>query len=173
MTTSKKNGHPWLFTTRIVSIATLLAMVFGITAHAAERRTSEEPPPPTSEVATQEVQAPEAPSQSQKTFGYAERMPSFKGGDMVKFRDWVEKQIVYPESAVLGKISGVVVLGFTIERDGSVCDIQVKQSPDACLSDEAVRIVASSPTWKPGKQHGETVRVRYNLPIRFSLPKGK
>lgn len=173
MTTSKKSERPLLCATRIVSVATLLVMVFGITAHAAERRTSEEPPPSTSEATTQEVQAPEAPSQSEKTFSYAERMPSFKGGDMVKFRDWVEKQIVYPESAVLGKISGVVVLGFTVERDGSVCDIQVKQSPDTSLSDEAVRVVASSPTWKPGEQKGKTVRVRYNLPIRFSLPKSK
>jgi len=37
------------------------------------------------------------------------------------------------------------------------------------LDAEAVRLVRSMPKWTPGKQKGIDVRVRYTLPVQFSL----
>ena len=66
-------------------------------------------------------------------------------------------------------ISGRVFLMFVVERDGTLTNIQVLQSPDSSLSDEAVRVLKTSPKWKPGKQRNQTVRVKYTLPIDFRI----
>ncbi len=58
---------------------------------------------------------------------------------------------------------------FVIEKDGRLTNIQVLQSPDRSLSDEAVRVLQKSPVWSAGKQRGQAVRVRYNLPVDFRL----
>ena len=67
-------------------------------------------------------------------------------------------------------LSGVIV-SFIVEKDGSVSNILVLQSPDKLLADEARRVIASSPAgaWTPGEQRGEKVRVKYTLPVDFYL----
>ena len=60
-------------------------------------------------------------------------------------------------------------LDFVVERDGSLTNIQVLQSPDRSLSDEAVRVLKTSPKWTPGKQRNQAVRVKYTLPIDFRI----
>lgn len=41
------------------------------------------------------------------------------------------------------------------------------RSPAEELSSEAIRLVKSMPKWKPGKQRGKAVRVKYVLPVTF------
>ena len=66
-------------------------------------------------------------------------------------------------------ISGRVLLSFVIEKDGSLTNIQVLQTPDRSLSDEATRVLKSSPKWTPGKQRNQSVRVKYTLPVDFRI----
>ena len=99
----------------------------------------------------------------------AEKMPSFQGGDLNKFRNWVQSKVRYPQIAQENNISGRVFLMFVVERDGSLTNIQVLQTPDTSLSDEAIRVLKTSPKWKPGKQRNQTVRVKYTLPIDFRI----
>ncbi len=99
----------------------------------------------------------------------AEKMPSFQGGDLNKFRNWVQGKLKYPKIAQENGISGRVTLSFVIEKDGSLTGIQVMQSPDKSLSEEAIRVVSSSPKWSPGTQRNQPVRVRYQLPVNFQL----
>lgn len=124
--------------------------------------------------------AEEAPAGQQPTpsaseddtpFLVAEEMPLFQGKDLNTFRTWVQSQIRYPAEALKRGIEGRVVLSFIVERDGSVSTIQLLQSPDRILSEEARRVVSSSPKWTPGRQNGHLVRVRYMLPVDFSIPK--
>ena len=70
------------------------------------------------------------------------------------------------------QIQGRVIVSFIVEKDGSVSNILVLQSPDKLLADEALRVIASSPAgaWTPGEQRGEKVRVKYTLPVDFRLP---
>ena len=98
-----------------------------------------------------------------------EQMPSFQGGDLMTFRHWVTKQIQYPEVAKANNITGRVLVMFVIERDGSLTNIRVLQSPDSSLSDEVIRVFKSSPKWTPGMQRGEAVRVKYTMPVDFRL----
>ncbi len=126
--------------------------------------------------------AEEAPAGQQPTpsaseddtpFLVADEMPLFQGKDLNTFRTWVQSQIRYPAEALKRGIEGRVVLSFIVERDGSVSTIELLQSPDRILSEEARRVVSSSPKWTPGRQNGHLVRVRYMLPVDFSIPKEK
>lgn len=114
-----------------------------------------------------------AASEDDTPFLVAEEMPLFQGKDLNTFRTWVQSQIRYPAEALKRGIEGRVVLSFIVERDGSVSTIQLLQSPDRILSEEARRVVAASPKWTPGRQRGHLVRVRYMLPVDFSIPKEK
>ena len=102
-------------------------------------------------------------------FLVAEHMPSFQGGDLSKFHRWVQSNVVYPQMAQSNGISGRVTLTFVIEKDGSLTNIQVLQTPDRLLSDEAIRVLNMSPKWNPGKQRNQPVRVRFTLPVVFNL----
>ena len=103
-------------------------------------------------------------------FIVAETMPSFEGGDLLKFREWLQSEVRYPAEALKQRIEGRVVCSFVVERDGSVSNITALQSPDRLLTNEVRRVLANSPRWTPGMQKGETVRVKYVVPVDFSLP---
>ena len=112
-----------------------------------------------------------AASEDDTPFLIVDEMPLFQGKDLNTFRSWLQSQIRYPAEALKRGIEGRVVLSFIVERDGSVSTIQLLQSPDRILSEEARRVVSSSPKWTPGRQNGHLVRVRYMLPVDFSTPK--
>ena len=100
-------------------------------------------------------------------FLIAETMPSFQGGDLNTFRAWVQQNVKFPQIALENGIQGRVVLSFVIEKDGRLTNIQVLQTPDRSLSDEAIRVLSKSPKWTPGKQRNQVVRVKYTLPVDF------
>lgn len=104
-------------------------------------------------------------------FIVAETMPLFEGGDLLKFREWLQTEVRYPAEALKQRIEGRVVCSFVVERDGSVSNITALQSPDRLLTNEVRRVLANSPSWTPGMQKGKTVRVKYIVPVDFSLPK--
>ncbi len=99
----------------------------------------------------------------------AEEMPSFQGGDLNTFRNWVQSRLVYPRVAQENNIQGKVTLKFVVERDGSLTNIEEIASPDRSLTEEAIRVLKQSPKWSPGKQRNKPVRVYYVLPIDFIL----
>ncbi len=95
--------------------------------------------------------------------------PSFQGGDLMKFRSWVIERLRYPTIAQEANIQGKVTLRFVIERDGTLTNIEELGSPDRSLTEEARRVLLSSPKWEPGKNRGRPVRVYYILPVDFIL----
>ena len=95
-------------------------------------------------------------------------MPAFPGG-MSQLMSFIKKNVRYPVDAVKEGTEGRVILTFTVERDGSLTDIEVAKSVSPSLDKEAVRIVKSMPRWIPGRQDGKKVRVKYTLPIYFKL----
>lgn len=98
-----------------------------------------------------------------------EVMPIFQGGNLNTFREWVQSQIQYPAEMLKKGVQGRVTLSFVIERDGSVSNLEILQTPDRLLSEQAKRVVLSSPKWTPGKQLGKAVRIRYTLPVDFKI----
>lgn len=102
-------------------------------------------------------------------FQLVEEKPSFNGGDANEFSKWVNSRLVYPEIAKEIGVQGRVTLQFTVNADGSVSNVKVLRGVDSSLDKEAVRVVSSSPKWKPGKQRDRAVKVTYTFPVIFQL----
>ena len=102
-------------------------------------------------------------------FFIVEDMPSFQGKGVDAFRAWVAQRLKYPEIAAENGISGRVYVQFVVEPNGVVDNVKVVRGVDPALDAEAIRVVKSSPKWKPGKQRGKAVRVAYTIPIVFVL----
>ncbi len=97
-----------------------------------------------------------------------EQMPSFPGGNAELAR-WLAEHVKYPVVAIENGVEGTVVIGFVVERDGTITDVQVVRSKDPSLDKEAARVVRQMPAWIPGQQNGHPVRVRFHVPVRFRL----
>lgn len=103
-----------------------------------------------------------------KIFKTVEQMPSYPGGNGALMQ-WLAKNMTYPAVAAENGIQGRVIVGFVVERDGSVTDVKVLRGVDPALDNEAVSVVKRMPKWIPGKQNGQAVRVSYNVPVTFKL----
>ena len=104
-------------------------------------------------------------------FQQVAQKPGFNGGDANEFSKYVAQNVVYPESCRQSKIEGRVTLEFTVTETGKVGDIRILRSVNSDLDREAVRVVAQSPTWTPGRdENGKVVSVKYTFPVIFKLP---
>ena len=112
----------------------------------------------------------DAIEQEGPVFQVVEEMPEFPGG-MEACMKWMGDNIKYPKDAMEKKQEGRVIVQFIVERDGSITHIEVKRSVSPSIDAEAVRVVGTMPKWKPGKQRGKVVRVKYTLPVMFRLNK--
>jgi protein TonB len=94
--------------------------------------------------------------------------PHFPEGEfaMMKF---LSDTIKYPVIAAEKGIQGVVYVGFVINKDGSIDQVNAILGPDESLECEAERAISSMPKWEPAICEGEAMSVRYTLPITFSL----
>ncbi|MDR3093080.1 MAG: energy transducer TonB [Bacteroidales bacterium] len=100
-----------------------------------------------------------------------EEQPTFDGliAD-VGFTKFVGAETEYPQIAITNHITGKIIVGFVIERDGSVSNVKILRGGDPSLEAEAIRVIQkSSNHWTPGKQRGKAVRVKYTFPVHFRL----
>lgn len=105
---------------------------------------------------------------STRVYDVVEQMPSFPGG-ISGLRTYLNQNIRYPAEAQEICVQGRVVVSFVVGKDGHISDVTVLRSVDPSLDKEAVRVIRNMPRWSPGKQGGEPVRVRYNVPVSFRL----
>ncbi|RYF09537.1 MAG: energy transducer TonB [Flavobacteriales bacterium] len=94
--------------------------------------------------------------------------PEFAGG-MKAFTKYMERNLRYPSRAQEESIQGKVFVSFVVEIDGSITDVKVLRGIGFGCDEEAMKVIKKSPLWKPGKNKGTPVRVRYNMPINFNL----
>jgi len=107
-------------------------------------------------------------SANDKVYEVCEQMPTFPGGDAAMMK-YLSENVKYPALAIKAQEQGRVVVSFTVEKDGAISDVKVARSVTPSLDAEAVRVVKAMPKWTPGKQDGQLVRVRYNVPVSFKL----
>jgi protein TonB len=126
-------------------------------------------------------------------FTQVEEQPQFPQGYPALFK-WLSENIKYPDLSRQNKSEGTVYVGFTIEKDGSISNVQIKRGVKEIvretitimeangikgnkivekevhlLDSEARRVISMMPNWTPGKNNGKPVRVAYTLPIKFKL----
>ena len=104
----------------------------------------------------------------EQIFTIVEEMPSFPGGDAALMK-YLGKNIKYPAIAKDAGIQGTVYVTFVVDEKGDVKDVKILRSIGGGCDEEAIRVVENMPSWSPGKQRGKSVKVQYNLPIRFTL----
>ncbi len=101
--------------------------------------------------------------------GYqADEMPEYPGGTKALYK-YLGDEVEYPQIDVKAERSGRVVVGFVVLEDGTVSDATVLLGVSPTLDAEALRVVKKMKKWKPGKARGKDVKVRYKLPIVFTL----
>lgn len=121
--------------------------------------------------AKEDIAAPEPPKhvvEETKIFTVVEQMPMYPGGDGA-LMGYLRDNIHYPTVAAENGVQGRVVVGFVVERDGSITDVKIIRGVDPSLDREAMRVVKNMPKWTPGKQNGSAVRVKYQVPVSFRL----
>lgn len=141
--TQNANGLWW----RLLTTLSVLAILFTVntTATAQNKKTSND-----------------------KVFEKVENMPEFPGGEQAMM-DFVAKNVQYPKEAMEKEISGRVLVGFIVEKDGSISETEVVKGIGGGCDEEAVRVIKAMPKWKPGKEKGKPVRVSYMMPFTFKL----
>ncbi|MBA7525859.1 hypothetical protein ES705_18017 [subsurface metagenome] len=102
-------------------------------------------------------------------FNIVEEMPEFKKRGYKDFEEFIQKNLRYHEEAVEKEISGIVIVQFVIDVTGKIKNIEVVKKINPLLDKEAVRIISSSPKWKPGKQQGVKVKVNLSHPVEFKI----
>ena len=106
--------------------------------------------------------------EEQQIFQVVEEMPEFPGG-MAECLKFLAKNIKYPTIAQENGVQGRVIVQFVVNKDGTIVDPVVVRSVDPYLDKEALRVIKAMPKWKPGKQRGKAVRVKYTVPVTFRL----
>jgi len=131
----------------------------------------------------------EPPVDPFKIYEIVDTMPSFRGDLMT----YLYNETRYPAIAEGTGASGHTLVRFVVEKDGSISHVKVVRSLASssaipitdsmtaeyrlkaetynkalqAMDDEAVRVIKAMPKWKPGKYHGENVRVWYMLAVSF------
>ena len=103
-----------------------------------------------------------------KVYKVYEQMPTYEGGNAALLK-YLTDSVKYPELAKKHGVQGRVVIGFIVEKDGSLTNVKVLRAVDRALDAEALRVVKGMPKWIPGCQDEQLVRVRYNVPVSFRL----
>lgn len=106
-------------------------------------------------------------------FEVAEEMPEFPGGGMSAFMDYIKTNMRYPASAKENGTQGRVTVQFVVDEDGSIKDSKVLRSVDKDMDAEALRLINTMPKWKPGRQKGQPVAVKFTVPVMFRLDDDK
>ncbi|NCA80999.1 MAG: energy transducer TonB, partial [Sphingobacteriia bacterium] len=101
-------------------------------------------------------------------FTVVEENPMFPGGDEARM-NFLRENIKYPQMARESGIQGTVYVTFVVEPSGNITNIKILRGIGGGCDEEALRVVRQMPKWKPGKQRGKSVRVQFNMPIRFVL----
>src|SRR5688572_19995282 len=103
-----------------------------------------------------------------KVFLVVEQPPEFEGGLEAMYK-FISKNMKYPASARRMNIEGSVFVGFVVDADGKISEASIIKGIRADCDKEALRVVQMMPKWRPGKQSGRPVRVKFVLPIKFKL----
>lgn len=101
-------------------------------------------------------------------FTIVEVSPAFPGGETELYK-YLLPAIRYPEAARDAGIQGTVFVNFVVEKDGSITNANVLRGIGGGCDEVALNAVRSMPVWTPGEHKGQKVRVRYNLPVKFTI----
>ncbi|WP_051935894.1 energy transducer TonB [Salegentibacter sp. Hel_I_6] len=89
--------------------------------------------------------------------------PEFPGG-LATLSKYIKLNIQMPSEH---NSTHRVVVNFTVDTDGSIIDIKIKEDAPSKYTAEAYRVIKEMPKWKPAKRFGEIIKISYSLPLVF------
>ena len=108
-------------------------------------------------------------SKGQPFFKHSDLPPTFKGGNKAMFA-FIGANLKFPAISRECGIEGTVYVGFIVETDGTLTDIEVKRGLGGGLNEEAVRVVQlMQGQWNPATYDGKPVRSAFYIPLKFKL----
>ena len=87
------------------------------------------------------------------------------------YKQYLEKNIQYPEQALAENIEGKVTIQFTVESSGQLSDFKVIKGIGHGCEEEVIRLVKQGPRWNPTRRNTESLRDRVKVRMKFTLPK--
>jgi TonB family protein len=94
-------------------------------------------------------------------------------GGRIAYKQYLEKNIKYPEEALQNEIEGKVTIQFTVEPSGKLTDFKVLKGIGYGCDEEVIRLIRKGPKWTATKRDDEVVRDKVKVRLRFRLPKKK
>ncbi len=110
-------------------------------------------------------------SDGEKIYQFIEDMPEFEGQDYNAFRNYIKDNLNYPPEAKSRGLEGKALIRFNIGSEGKVKDVTLIQGTYEVLNEEALRVIRSSPDWKPGEVNGRKVAVQFTFTVTFGQEK--
>lgn len=101
-------------------------------------------------------------------FSVVDQEPEFIGGTEALYK-YLANNLKYPTLAEENGITGKVYITFIVNTDGTISNVSILKDIGGGCGQEAKRVVENMPKWKPGKQNGKYVRVKYSIPVIFDL----
>lgn len=92
----------------------------------------------------------------------------FPGGDNAFFK-YLGTNIRYPQEAVDAGIMGRVLVQGVIDESGDWSTVTILRSAHPYLDHEAWRVLEKMPNWTPATVDGKPVKVRFVIPVNFTL----
>ena len=96
-----------------------------------------------------------------------ERKEVFQGKEgeeaIAAFKQWVQARVKAPADGATGKVQ----VGFVVGRNGGVQEVQILRSTIPSMNEEVMRVVKSSPKWKPAKISGSEIRTNVRITVEF------
>ena len=108
-------------------------------------------------------------SDEEQCFEEPDVLPEFPGG-LDSLMNYLSEHIRYPKMAAKNKVQGRVLVRFVVQKTGKVGHVEVLESVDKDLAEEAVRVVKSLPDFTPGLVNDKPVNVWFTLPVNFKFP---
>ena len=126
-----------------------------------------------SSVSGNEQHSREVPSEKivvddNEIYSVVDQAAEYVGGSSELSR-FLSRNIKYPNEASRANVSGKILVGFVVNKNGSISDVAIQNKLGYGLDEEAVRVVKAMPNWQAGKKGGKNINSKFTLPISFVL----
>jgi outer membrane biosynthesis protein TonB len=120
----------------------------------------------TEKVTLSESSAMGGKDDSETTFYQVEEQPEFEGGNLNKFREYVEEKLNHRQVS-----PGKLTLSFVVDKNGTVRDAFLVKGIDAKTDTAVLDIVKDSPVWTPARNQGKAVNMGMMLQLEIDAGK--
>ncbi|HEX3007673.1 MAG TPA: energy transducer TonB, partial [Bacteroidales bacterium] len=120
----------------------------------------------TEKVALSESSAMAVKDDSETTFYQVEEQPEFEGGDLNKFREYVEEKLNHRQVS-----AGKLTLSFIVDKNGTVKDAFLVKGIDTKTDTVVLDIIKNSPAWTPARNQGKAVNM--GMMLQLEIDPGK